>query len=160
MEHEFGADDLGAAVNELLELKQTGIVEEYTTKFQALQFNIIMHNANYDDLFFTPKYIMGLKEEIRSTVEPQLQQTVSKAAIIAKIQQGLLERAKSKYNRTTTQARTYAAPRVENKPPQQSSTLWKDRQLRDYRKANGLYFNCGEKFVPGHLEVCTKRNKP
>ena len=32
--------------------------------------------------------------------------------------------------------------------------------MRDYRKANGLCFNCGEKFVPGHLEVCTKRNKP
>jgi hypothetical protein len=32
--------------------------------------------------------------------------------------------------------------------------------LRDYRKINGLCFNCGEKFVPGHLEICTKRNKP
>ena len=33
-------------------------------------------------------------------------------------------------------------------------------QLRDYRKANGLCFSCGEKFVSGHLEVYTKRNKP
>jgi hypothetical protein len=38
--------------------------------------------------------------------------------------------------------------------------MWRDRQLRDYRKANGLCFNYREKFVPGHLEVCTKRNKP
>lgn len=32
--------------------------------------------------------------------------------------------------------------------------------MRDYRKANGLCYSCGEKFVPGHMEVCTKRNKP
>jgi len=71
-----------------------------------------------------------------------------------------LERKKSKYNRNTPQARTYTTPKIENKPPQQSSTLWKDSQLRDYRKANGLCFNYGEKFVPEHLDVCTKRNKP
>ena len=33
-------------------------------------------------------------------------------------------------------------------------------QVRDYRKANGLYFSYGEKCVPGHMEVCSKRNKP
>lgn len=38
--------------------------------------------------------------------------------------------------------------------------LTKDRQLRDYRKANGLCFYYGEKFVQGHIEVCSKRQKP
>jgi len=38
--------------------------------------------------------------------------------------------------------------------------LWRDKQLRDYRKANNLCFSCGEKFEPGHAEVCTKRAKP
>ena len=51
-------------------------------------------------------------------------------------------------------------PRIEHKPAPQPTSLWKDRQLRDYRKANGLCFNCCDKFVPGHLEVCPKRNKP
>jgi len=36
VEEEFVADDLRAVMNELLELKQTTTVEEYTTKFQAL----------------------------------------------------------------------------------------------------------------------------
>jgi len=36
VEKEFGSDDLRSATNELLELKQTGFVEEYTTQFQAL----------------------------------------------------------------------------------------------------------------------------
>lgn len=38
--------------------------------------------------------------------------------------------------------------------------MWRDKQLRDYRKANNLCYHCGEKFEPGHAEVCTKQNKP
>lgn len=36
VEEEFGADDFRKAMNEVLDLKQVGIVEDYTTKFQAL----------------------------------------------------------------------------------------------------------------------------
>lgn len=72
----------------------------------------------------------------------------------------MLERAKAKYNRGPAQNRQYHPPKLENKQTMPQTSLWKDRQLRDYRKANGLCFNCGEKFVPSHLEVCTKRNKP
>ena len=32
--------------------------------------------------------------------------------------------------------------------------------MRDYRRNNGLCFYCGDKFVPGHIEVCSKRQKP
>ena len=119
-----------------------------------------MHNPHYDDLFFTPKYIMGLTEEIRSTVEPHLPATVTRAATLARIQQGMLERAKNKYYRGTNQNKQYHAAKGENKATLPQQSLWRDRQLRDYRKANGLCFSFGEKFVPGHLELCTKRNKP
>lgn len=147
-------------MNALLDLKQTRTVEEYTTQFQALQYDVTMHNSNYDEMFFTPQYMRGLREEIRSTVEPQMPQTVLKASTIARIQQGMLERSKAKHNRANYQIRPYVRPKTEYKPPQQTSTLWKGRQLRDHRKANGLCFSCGEKFVPGHLEVCSKRQKP
>jgi len=50
-----------------------------------------MHNSHYDEMFFTPQYIRGLKEEIRTTVEPQMPQTVQKTSTIARIQQGMLE---------------------------------------------------------------------
>ena len=119
-----------------------------------------MHNPHYDDLFFTPKYIMGLKEEIRNMVELQLPATVTRATTLARIQWGMLERAKDKYNRGIAQNRQYHPPKMENKTIVPQTSLWRDRQLRDYRKANGLCFSCGEKFVSGHLEVYTKRNKP
>ena len=76
VEEEFGSDDFRSAMNDLLELKQTGTVEEYTTQFQTIQFDITMHNPHYDEMFFTPQYVMGLKDEIQSTVEPQMPTTV------------------------------------------------------------------------------------
>lgn len=72
-------------MNDLLELKQIGTIEEYTTQFEALQFDITMHNPRYDDMFFTPKYVMGLKEKIRGTVESQMPSTMLKASILARV---------------------------------------------------------------------------
>jgi len=86
-------------MNALLDLKQTGTVEDYTTQFQSLQYHVTMHNSSYDELFFTPQYIRGLKEEIRAAVEPQMPTTVQKASTIARIQQGMLEHSKSRYHK-------------------------------------------------------------
>jgi hypothetical protein len=33
--------------------------------------------------------------------------------------------------------------------------MWKDRKLRDYRRANNLCFKCGERFDPSHQ--CAKK---
>jgi len=85
---------------------------------------------------------------------------VQKASTIARIQKGMLEHSKSRYHKPANQVRPYAPPKADYKPPQPATSLWKDHQLRDYRKANGLCFSYGEKFVPGHLEVCSKRQKP
>jgi hypothetical protein len=87
VEQEFGADDFRSAITDLLELKQQTIVEEYTTQFQALQYDVQMHNPHYDDQFFAHKYVMGLKEELRGTVGAQMPTTVLKASILAKVQQ-------------------------------------------------------------------------
>lgn len=32
--------------------------------------------------------------------------------------------------------------------------------MRDYRRANNLCFACGDKYEPGHNEVCPKKQKP
>lgn len=85
--------------------------------------------------------------------------TVDRAALIAKIQQKVLDRSKQKFQRNQ-QANKPQQNRPDNKQQPTFGTLWRDRQLRDYRKANNLCFHCGEKFDPGHLEVCTKKNKP
>lgn len=100
IQSKFGADDFRTAINELLALKQTRTIEEYTTAFQALQYDITMHNSHYDDIFFASTYVAGLKDDIKAVVEPHVPVTVDRAVIIAKIQQRTLERNKSRFTRS------------------------------------------------------------
>jgi hypothetical protein len=125
VEEEFGADDLRSTMNELLDLKQSRTVEDYTTQFQALQFTITMQNPSYDEMFFTPQYIRGLKEEIRGTVEPQMPTSVHKASIIAKIQQGMIERNKARYHINANPAGNICNPELRTSRPHQLATYGK-----------------------------------
>lgn len=118
-----------------------------------------MHSGKYDDLFFASQYVAGLKDEIRATVEPQVPVKVERATLIAKIQQRVLDRGKQKYQKAAPPTRPHQ-PKSDSKPATNYGNLWRDKQLRDYRKANNLCFLCGEKFEPRYAEVCSKRNKP
>jgi hypothetical protein len=51
-------------------------------------------------------------------------------------------------------SKTSFQSKADTKSPFASSDMWKARQLREHRKANGLCFRCGEKFIPGHK--CTE----
>ncbi|WVZ62139.1 hypothetical protein U9M48_011919 [Paspalum notatum var. saurae] len=161
LEQRFGQDDYRNALSELLTLQQTGTVEEYTTAFEALQFEVCLHNSTYDDLFFVSKFMAGLKDDIRLVVEAQLPPTVSRASVIAKIQQRLLENQRLKQTKGVSSSKPgLPGTKPEAKLQTQAQPLWRERQLRDYRRNNGLCFQCGEKFGPGHMEVCSKRTKP
>ena len=70
-------------------------MEDYTAAYQGFRFDITMHNYHYDDMFFTTRYISGLKDDIIAIVQPHMPTTVDKAALIAKIQQDVLERSKA-----------------------------------------------------------------
>jgi hypothetical protein len=39
----------------------------------------------------------------------------------------------------------------------QGADLKRGRQLRNFRRLNGLCYACGEKFEPGHIAKCAKR---
>jgi hypothetical protein len=65
VQDKFGANDFRNAISDLLNLKQTGTVEDYTKAFQALQFELTMHNSHYDELFFATKYVEGLRDDIK-----------------------------------------------------------------------------------------------
>jgi len=118
-----------------------------------------MTGSQVDEQFFATTYVHGLKEDIRAGVEPHTPTTVRQAAIIAKIQQRNVERTKLKYQRPNNPPKNqYQKP--DNRQPTTYGNLWRDKQLRDYRKANNLCYFCGKKFEPGHAEVCTKRTRP
>jgi len=160
VEQKFGKDNYRRAVTELLELQQTGTVEEYYQAFQTLQFEVCMYNSEYGEVFFTSQFINGLKEEIRYPVQAQVPADVDRAYLLAKIQQKICDRSRGKGLRSAISTKPgSSAVKAEPKHQQPTSNLWKERQLRDYRKANGLCYLCGDKYDPTHVEVCPKRQK-
>jgi hypothetical protein len=124
VEEKFGKDDYREALTELLELKQTGSVEEYFCEFQELQFQLCMHNEGYDDLFFASQFVNGLKEELKYTVQAQVLDTIERVVLLAKIQQKIVEREKEKL---TKQGGGYKnggnGPKMYGRQPTLSSNL-------------------------------------
>ncbi|WVZ50933.1 LOW QUALITY PROTEIN: hypothetical protein U9M48_002138 [Paspalum notatum var. saurae] len=98
----FGVYDYQNAVTELLDLKQTGTVEEYVAAFEELQFQVAVHNVGIDEVCFVSQFMRGLKPELRYGVHSEMPETVEKAIMLAKIQQKLLEEPKAKMARGAT----------------------------------------------------------
>lgn len=160
VEQKFGAYDYRRALSDMLALRQEGTVEDYTREFESAQFAVSMHNVGYDDMFFVSHYINGLKEEIKGPVESQVPDSVDRASHLARIQQRLLTTSKLKHIRYSSSKTITPVVKQDITSSNGQSPLWKERQLRDFRKANGLCFFCGDKFEPGHLQKCVKRTKP
>ncbi|KAK1607032.1 hypothetical protein QYE76_030705 [Lolium multiflorum] len=155
----FGADDYRKFLKQLLALKQKGSVEEYQLQFEALSYQISIQNPNYDEQFFVSQFIRGLKSELRGAVESQVPDSLERAILLARVQEEVLAAAKPWAQKYNSAAR---ADPVAPRPEAAKSALkvgggdfWRDRQLRDYRRANNLCFRCGEKYDPTHQ--CAKK---
>lgn len=159
VEEKFGADDHRKFMKQLLSLKQKGTVEEYQLQFESLSYQLSIQNPHYDEQFFVSQFIRGLKSEIRGAVEAQVPETVERAILLALVQQEVLADAKPWGQRQLPYARAEpVAPRIDAVKPALklgNGDLWRDRQLRDYRRTNGLCFKCGDKYDPTHQ--CTKK---
>jgi hypothetical protein len=133
---------------ELLTLRQTGTVLEYKTQFEKLVYCIRLFDKAVSETFLVTQFVLGLKHELKVGVEMQFPKTVAMAAQLALKHESL-------HSRHT--AGTRKAVGVKGVPPvgfkegtESQGELWKAKQLKDYRRANGLCFKCGEKYMPGH----------
>ncbi|KAK1693348.1 hypothetical protein QYE76_010045 [Lolium multiflorum] len=154
VEAEFGADDKRRSIKALLALKQSGTVEEYQKEFQSLVYQVSMYNPHYDEQFFISQFIKGLKSELRGGVESQVPETLERVFLLARVQQEVLEETRKKGYRAVPHARGETVTNRAEVPKSAlkfaTGDLWKDRQLRDYRRANNLCFKCGDKYDPTH----------
>jgi hypothetical protein len=156
----FGAYDYRKAVQNMLSLRQEGSVDKYTKQFEAIQFQVSMFNAGFDDMFFTSHYVNGLRDDIRNLVQPQLPDSVDRASLLARLQQQVLDRTKARTSKTFAGKSTATPAKSDSSQSGMSGSMWKERQLRDYRRANNLCYFCGYKFDATHLQKCPKQNKP
>lgn len=130
-------------------LKQKGRVEDYKIQFQQLVYNIRLYEPATSDTFLVTRFVMGSREDLRSAVKLQLPSNVQVATMYVAVQEGLLTQQKSlkpAYQKGTT-ARNDT--RVQLAPGE----LWKVKQLKEYRRANGLCYSCGEKYT---LDMCAQ----
>jgi hypothetical protein len=92
------------------------------------------------------QFIMGLKEEIRISVEAQLPDSVHRATLMAQVFEQLPEAHKG----AGKPYKQYQNNSGKEKGKFTTGEVWKAQQLKAYRRANNLCFTCGEKYVPGH----------
>lgn len=75
----------------------------------------------------------------------------SMAVTLAIVQESLLERNRKNQPRGGAQKGFLSGSgRNDSKGGLATGDLWKARQLKEYRRANGLCFSCGEKYTPAH----------
>jgi hypothetical protein len=140
IEEKFGTYDYRKAIQELLSIKHDVFLEDYNKDFEVVQFHVSMFNSVFDDMFFTSHYVNGLRDEIKHPIQSQLPDSVDRASLLARIQQRILEKGKPKSTSFAT-ARAHATTvRTDEMQPNPTNPLWKERQLRDYIRANNLYY--------------------
>jgi hypothetical protein len=75
---------------------------------------------------------------------------VAKAAILASVQEQLREKLKKNPSKASYPKPISGSDKGDNKASFSINDLWKARQLKEFRRANGLCYRCGEKYTPGH----------
>lgn len=156
---EFEGNSRSDKMRELLLLRQTGSVEDYKRKFDALVYQIRLYDHSIGELMLTTMFVLGLKEELRATVEIQMPPTVAAAATYAYVQEGVLERTRKFMNRGKSAGYGLSSGKTEGTVKgeeysqhhkTEKGELWKAKQLKEYRRSNGLCFRCGDKYTPSH----------
>ena len=156
VEAEFGPEEFEAQMHQLVQLRQTGSVQEYRQQFETSMYHLLSLDPTLSTQFFISQFLLGLKDELRLGVRLQPPTSITRAAVFARIQEEELEKQRLQRPRivpvgrpppaTTNTNQARAAP-----PPRPGGDEYtRERQLRDFRRANGLCFRCGDKYSREH----------
>jgi len=87
----FSRDQHELLLRQLFHIKHTSIVSDYIEKFTDLFEQLKAYNANPDKLYFTTRFVDGLREEIRSVVMVARPQDLDTACTLALLQEEALD---------------------------------------------------------------------
>lgn len=154
---EFGPDEFEGQMHKLLQLRHTGTVAEYRRQFEIHMYHLLSLDPSLSSKFFVTQFVLGLKDEIRMAVRIQAPTSITRATVFAKIQEEEMDSLRPRHR-----------PAPAGRPPPQPAPLHprpaavavvpkaggdefvRERQLRDYRRANNLCFKCGERYSRDH----------
>jgi len=166
----FGREHHELLIRQLLTIRQSGAVTDYIDKFSELVDQLTAYDGNTDPLYFTMRFIEGLRDDLRAPVLIQCPSTLDTAFVLAQLQDEVStpgRRPDYKYEATRSSSKTTAWPLPPPPKPDKPNTIHaEDRRiadvarpkqaeekfaaLRSYRRAQGLCQYCAEKWHRGH----------
>jgi hypothetical protein len=176
LETRFGRDQHNTLIRHFYHIRQTNSVPEYIENFDQLIQQLLAHENHLSSAMITTRFIDGLKDEIKSVVIIQRPADLDTACSLAMLQEDVwLHSGRREMRRTdfSNFIRSPAKPapmplplppvashRTSNFGDRRSSVQTTSKRedgrliaLRDYRRARGLCFKCGEKW--GHTHRCS-----
>lgn len=155
-------------LHQLDNLKQTGSVADYYTKFEQLVHSILLYNDSYDDVYLVTHFLGGLKEEIRAPIALHRPKDVITMSSLAMLQEEEVETRRrlvadcsDTKEFTRPSSKSFSAldrnkaviKKDDNKKPDKPAGTSKMAVLMAFRKANGLCYTCAEKWT-GRSHTC------
>uniref|UniRef100_A0ACD5XYT6 Uncharacterized protein n=1 Tax=Avena sativa TaxID=4498 RepID=A0ACD5XYT6_AVESA len=154
---EFGQDEYDIQISKLHHLRQTSTVLEYWIAFETIMYQLISPDPSLNTKFFVSQFVIGLKDELRTAMRLQAPSSVTHAVSLARIQeeefelhrprQRVIPSGKSPVT-SLTNSSSIAASASGTKC--NADDYGRECQSRDYRRANGLCFRCGDKYNKDH----------
>jgi transposase InsO family protein len=167
----FDRDQYQALLRQLFRIRQIGTVAEYIDRFSTLVDQLTAYNAAHDPLYFTTRFVDGLRGDIRAVVLIQRPTDLDTACTLALLQEEVSEPAHrtegrkfaaASWSKPSPTVPLPASPGVDKgaevfpsstkaavKPPRLADD--KMGALRAYRRARGLCDKCAQKWHRGHV---------
>ncbi|WVZ82556.1 hypothetical protein U9M48_029810 [Paspalum notatum var. saurae] len=166
----FGRNQQEQLIRQLYRFSQTGSVQDYIDSFVSLVDQLVAYGPNTDPLYYTTRFIDGLRPDIRAAVLIQRPKDLDSACTLALLQEEVSAQASRREFRKTDPGGGWKpavrgpsplplppgvdkqVPTAADKtsPEQVRSNADKFSALRAYRRAKGLCDRCAEKWHPGH----------
>lgn len=171
----FGRDQHESVLRQFFRLRQTGPVAEYVEQFMGLVDHLTAYGQSSDPLYYTTRFIDGLRDDIRFVVLIHRPSTLDSACSLAMLQEEVAEPVRRRDFRRSDGAfppkqpgrgpfPLPAPPPRLGKPSSHPHVPGEHKQAEDlgksptdkfaalkaYRRARGLCDRCAEKWCPGH----------
>ncbi|KAK3149541.1 hypothetical protein QOZ80_3AG0218760 [Eleusine coracana subsp. coracana] len=90
----FGRDHHEALIRKLFHIKQNGTVTDYVDQFSELVDQLAVYESYTDPLYYTMRFINGLRADIKTTIMVQRPSDLDTACSLALVQEEATESVK------------------------------------------------------------------
>jgi hypothetical protein len=160
----FGKDQHEHLLRQLLHIRQVTSVTDYIEQFAQLVDHLNAYQSQADPLYYTTKFIDGLRDDVRATVLVQRPRDLDTAYVLAQLQEEVHDAHKPRDTKTYARGvpRPYASSgatldiknpssaKLDTSTSKPSTVEDRLTALYAYRKAKGLCYKCGLQYSRGH----------